>query len=107
MPGLGKPSSKARLMPANGRTPAQPSSKAGFGMLSMSGIICDPRVLGSQKLAGHRNARPIYFDTAVFYDFGKITASITWITPFEVAMSALTTFAPSTFTPFVASIEIF
>ncbi len=32
------------------------------------------------------------------YSFGNNTASITWITPFEVRMSALTTFAPLTFT---------
>jgi hypothetical protein len=30
---------------------------------------------------------------------GKMTASITWITPFEAAISALTTCAPFTVTP--------
>lgn len=39
-------------------------------------------------------------------DFGRMTASITWMTPLEVSISAVTTFAPSTLTPSVASMEI-
>jgi len=37
------------------------------------------------------------------YILGRMTVSITWITPFVHAMSVLTTFAPSTFTPLVVS----
>jgi hypothetical protein len=38
------------------------------------------------------------------YSFGKITVSITWITPFEASTSVFVTFAPATVTPFAVSI---
>ena len=41
-----------------------------------------------------RNPRRELYGWLGFF-FGRITASITWITPFLHAMSALTTFAPS------------
>ncbi len=58
------------------------------------------------KTAEQKTARPPS-SLKSDYDFGRMTASITWMTPLEVVMSALTTFAPSTLTPLVASMEIF
>ncbi len=67
--------------------------------INLNQFMCHAR---EKVMAGR--SRPTMTITAA-YALGSNTASITWITPFEVSMSALTTLALSIFTPSVASIE--
>ena len=70
----------------------------------MAGLIMPhSAVAGRRRVARDARPRP---DAAGRrrYIFGKITVSITWMTPFDAMTSALTTLALSTLTPFDASI---